>query len=209
MKKCSDIDALDKIIKADVDNDFPRFPDATSHVIKDEGLRKALDSCLKEGDRLTDIIDLGYNPWTALNHTVFCFERSGLDVMGSDILVISNALCAVVGRIDDFDMNKPNNSLPEQPGKRGSQPFLLSVAKEGDRPTYDSDLLTAAKERTRIVLKSHGVPDDLIDPGGPSGAYTRCSWYVPTRTIIAPSLFGEPPPSLQDYDEIESTDDCG
>ena len=209
MKKCNDIDTLIDIIKADANNDYPRFPEITSHLISDDGLRKVLGDRLSDGDRLTDIVDIGYNPWTALNHIVFCFERSGVDVVGSDVLVISNALCAVIGRIDDFDMNKPNNTLPEQPGKRGSQPFLLSVAGQCERPTYDPDLLTAAKERTRLVLKSHGVPDDLIDPGGPSGAYTRCSWYVPSRTIIAPSLFGEPPPSLQDYDEIESTDDCG
>lgn len=208
MSKDPDVTRVLDLVRTDGESAFPKFPDAALHILADEDLQSAISDRLRRGFRLTDIRDLGYNIWAGLNHTVFCFEGSGVDLLGSDILVISNANCAVVGRIDNFVAKQPNQFLPEMP-KTGVQPFVLAIARKGERPIPNLDLLAEVKERTRAVLHAHGVPDSLIDGDGPSRATTRCSVLVPTKTIIAPSLFGEPPPSVQDYDESEINDDCG
>lgn len=195
-----------KFLKQDRDGKVARFPDQAIPALEDKRVAKLVDKRLAAGEKLSDIADLGYDVFTGINKTLFSFDSAGQKVGASAILVMEKAeKCEVVGIVEDFDSTRPNTLLPAFP-REGAQPFVLDRPSTTEELVYDRQILGAADARARVFLEQFGLTADKIDGNG-TLASTQCTAIVPQNTIVAPSLMGEPYPTVQDYCEIEMTDD--
>jgi hypothetical protein len=202
MTHATDSAELQQILERDSASEFPRFPPQAIHDLRDDRVREALDRRFQAGETLQKIIDLGYNPFTGLIHTVFSFSRPGTALGSTGVLVIMQAAsCAVVSVIDSFDSRQPNPLLPAFP-HREDLPFVLQRPSVTEGLSLDRDAITSSRDRVTAFLRNLGLTDELIAGRGGTRANTTCEFWAPAKMIIAPG--GQ---SIDGYEPVIVADD--
>jgi uncharacterized membrane protein YgcG len=204
--RTEEIAQLAQILDDDRWSSYPKYPEQAWHAIRDDRVIQALSE-IREGAVLTNVVSFGYSFFTGL--VAICFRFSGSGMLGgpSDVLALLDSRCHVIGVLDKFNFDQPNDLLPPLP-ERGEQPFVLANPSGGaaDVPTEEawarelrsSDYLkrltgNATAQRLPIERTDGGDDGGGGDGGngdngdgdnGGGGSGTMCSYATSTNTLV-------------------------
>jgi hypothetical protein len=110
MAEKTSVEELIKNLEDDGERLESSYPDGARVAIKDDKVQKAISNRFDNEQALTEIVSLGYNFYTGLNHTLFQFHSQGdIDIENRGLLVITDGDFNVVGMVDDFNFDRPNS----------------------------------------------------------------------------------------------------
>lgn len=216
--RATEISSLIEIIEKDFNARFPKYPDQTKFIIKDDGVTKAILSRFEKNRSLSSIRALPYNFTVGLHFICFEFAPGGKTIGPDSFLVIVNGDCKVVAVIDPFDGKQPNQwvpSLPEQSDiETDAIPFALARPSGVDKMQINRADLLPMEVRSREFFARLGGMGGVfgrdvfggIDDGS-GGTATSCTYVTFTMWEgpfpgMGNRVFAKPI-----YDT--SLDDCG
>lgn len=188
----NDFSNLTRIIEADFNSRFPKYPDQAKYLIQDKNVITALSNKLANSQALISIKALPYNFTTGLHFTCFAFSSSGKSLIGSDnILIISNGDCKVVGLVDPFDAEQPNPWVPPLPAKNdpGDEdiiPFALARPSALNNMRISKEDLFPMEVRSTAFFARLGGRAGIFGRGGfnlddgSGGVQTTCTYVSGT-----------------------------
>jgi hypothetical protein len=214
--KATEISSLVEALEKDSNARFPRYPDQTIFIVKDERVVKAILSRFEESQSLSSISALPYNFRAGLNFVCFEFSPGGKGIGPNSFLAIVNGGCKVVAVIDPFDVTQPNQWVPPLPDKSDIEtdaiPFAMARPSGVDKMQINTADIFPMEVRSREFFARLGGMGGIFGGGvgeiddGSGGTATSC-------TYVTFMMWGGPFPGMGDrvfpnpqYDT--TLDDC-
>lgn len=202
---------LNRLLEDDQWTKYPKYPEQARYALHDDNVRRLLGE-MHERAALTDVVTLGYSFFLGLNAICFKFSASGMLDGSQNILVLLDRRCHVVGVVEKFNLDQPNDLLPPLPN-RGEQPFVLAQPSGGASEVPAAEMWARDIHSTAYLKKlvrggrvtpaigesddgdehldggggdddDGGGGDDGIGGGGGGGGDTMCVYATTVQTLV-------------------------